>query len=142
VSDSVPGLGALSTNWNWNAQATLSWNLFGGGLTSAQVREAEATLESVKAQRDAFRLQVRLDLEQARLAVRSAKAKLVATGEALANARDRLRLAEGRYQTGAGSIIEQGDAQVALNAAAAQQVGAEFDLATARARLLVALARP
>jgi outer membrane protein len=140
LSEAGPALPDLT--WNWNAQATLSWSLFAGGLTSAQVREAEATLESVKAQRDAFRLEVRLELEQARLAVRSAKSKLVAAGEALDNARQRLRLAEGRYQTGAGSIIELGDSQLALNAAAAKQVGADFDLATARARLLLALARP
>ena len=88
------------------------------------------------------RQQVRLEVEQARLAVRAAAAALGASGEAVTNARERLRLAEGRYQTGVGSILELSDAQLALTNAAAQQVQAEYNLAAARARLVKALGRP
>jgi outer membrane protein len=80
-------------------------------------------------------------VEQARLAVRASKAGLAAATDALANARERLRLAEGRYQTGVGSIIELGDAQLAATNAGGQRVRAEYDLATARAQLLEALGR-
>jgi outer membrane protein len=128
--------------WNWNAGATLTWNLFQGGLTSAQVREAEASTVGLEAQLASLQQQARFELEQARLAVRAAKAALGAAAEALVNARERLRLAEGRYQIGAGSIIELGDAQVALTSAAAQKVQADYTLASARAQLLAALARP
>jgi outer membrane protein len=142
VNDTGPDITAgKELTWNWNAGATLTWNLFQGGMTSALVREAEAGLEGVKAQLANLRLQVRLDLEQARFAVSSARAKLVATGEALAAARDRLRLAEGRYQAGSGSALELGDAQLQVTLAAAQRVGADYDLSTARAQLLVALGR-
>jgi outer membrane protein len=54
----------------------------------------------------------------------------------------RLTLAEGRYQAGVGNVIELGDSQVALTTAAAQEVQAIFNLATARAKLLQALGRP
>ena len=74
--------------------------------------------------------------------MRAAKELLSATGDALTNARERLRLAEGRYQAGTGSIIELGDAQVALSTAASQQVRAQYTLASARAQLQKALARP
>jgi outer membrane protein len=127
--------------WNWSAQATLTWPLFQGGLTVAQVREAEANLVVARAQRDASMQQIRLDVEQARLAVRAAKASLDAVEEALTNAKERLRLAEGRYQTGAGSVIELGDAQIAMANAAAQRVTADYNLAAARAQLLKALGR-
>ena len=139
VTDTGPALG--STVWNWNAAATLSWNLFQGGLTRAQVQEARANLDGLAAQLASLRQQVRLDLEQARLGVRAAKAVLAAAGEALLNARERLRLAEGRYQTGAGSILELGDAQVAVSSAGGQRVQADYALASARARLLAALGR-
>jgi outer membrane protein len=129
-------------SWNWTAAATLNWNLFAGGATRAQVREAELGLESIRAQLSSLRLQVRLELEQARFAVSSALAKQVATAEALASARERLRLAEGRYLAGSGSVIEQADAQLQVTQAAAQSVGAEYELSTARAQLLQALARP
>jgi outer membrane protein len=137
VADS--GLSLGSTVWNWNATVTLTWGLYQGGLTSAQEREARANLESARAQSDVLRQQVRVDVEQARLAVRAAKGARSAAGEALLNAREQLRLAEGRYQTGVGSGIELGDAQVALTTAAAQRVQAEFNLSASRAQLLRAL---
>jgi outer membrane protein len=130
-----------STVWNWNATVTLTWNLFQGGLTRAQSQEARANLDSARAQIDQLRQQVRVDVVQAQLAVRANQSALSAAGEALVNARERLRLAEGRYQAGVGSVIELGDAQVALTTAAAQRVQAEYNLASARAQLLRALGR-
>jgi outer membrane protein len=148
----APSLGASTTAtdagkyldkmaWNWNAQVTLTWPLFQGMLTVAQVREAEWNLVAARAQRDATLQQIRLDVEQARLAVRASKTSLDAVEEAYINAKERLRLAEGRYETGAGSVIELGDAQVAAANAAAQRVQADYALASARAQLLKALGR-
>jgi outer membrane protein len=142
LTDAGPKLDGQTLVWNWNAGATLSWNLFQGGMTRSLVREAEASLENVRAQLSSLRLLVRLDLEQARFAVASARAKLVATEEALLNARDRLRLAEGRYYAGSGSALEQADAQLQVTLAAAQRVSAQYDLSAARAQLLAALGRP
>ncbi|HZS36906.1 MAG TPA: TolC family protein [Polyangia bacterium] len=143
ASMSLTDAGTDITNlgWNWNAQITASWALFQGLLTWSQVKEQRANLAILEAQRDLLRQQVRLDVDVARLAVRAAKAALGASAEALFNARERLRLAEGRYQAGVGSVIELGDAQVALTNAAAQRVQAEYNLATARAQLLKALGR-
>jgi len=119
----------------------LSWNIFQGGLTKAQVSEAEANVIGAVAQLDAQRLQIRSDVDGARLAVRAAKESLSATQEALVNARERLRLAEERYAVGVGSAIELGDAQIALAQAAAQAVQADDRLSTARAQLIRALGR-
>jgi outer membrane protein len=127
--------------WNWNASVTLTWNLFSGLQTKGQVQEAEANLVGLRAQRDSLRLQVRVEVEQARLGVRAARAAISAAEESLENSRLRLKLAEGRYQTGVGNIIELGDAQVALTSSAAQKVQADFNLASARAQLLKALGR-
>jgi outer membrane protein len=135
------GLAPDSAVHNWNATATLTWNFFQGGLVSAQEREARATLESARAQADALRLQVGVDVEAARLAVRAALSGTVAAGEALVNAKEQLRLAERRYETGVGSAIELGDAQVSLNSAAATNVQAEYNVSIARAQLLRALGR-
>jgi len=128
--------------WNWTAKLILNWQLFGGGITDAQMREARANTAVLRAQYDLQRQQVRADVEQARLGVRATKAAIEATHEAAVNARVRLNLAEGRYQAGVGSVIELGDSQVALTAAAGQEVQAVFNLATARARLLQALGQP
>ncbi|GMU07595.1 TolC family protein [Corallococcus caeni] len=117
----------------------LSWALFQGGLVNAQTREANANLRDLQAQKDALRQQVRLQVEQARLNVVATREALTAADEAQVNARERLRLAEGRYRAGVGNIIEVSDAQVAFTNAAAQQVQATYDLATSRAELARAL---
>jgi outer membrane protein len=134
---------AKHPNLTWNAFVGLSltWNIFQGGLTTAQAEEAEANVQAEQAGLDLLQQQLRSDVDAARLAVRAAKASTSATQEALQNAKERLRLAEQRYQVGVGSAIELGDAQVALTQASAQAVQADDNLAVARAQLLRALGR-
>jgi len=127
--------------WNWNAQAALAWPIFQGGLTRARVREATANQASTHAQIVLERQQVLLDVIQARLAVRAGKAGLDTAKEVEVNAKERLRLAEARYQAGAGSIIELQDAQVAATTASGQVVQADYNLSLARAQLLKAIGR-
>jgi outer membrane protein len=121
--------------------ATLTWPIFQGGLTVATVHQAEASLASIDAQRDLLQLQIQQGVTTAQLAVRAAKATIGAADEALTSAREQLHLAEQRYATGVGSIIELGDAQVTFTAAAAQAVQAHYNLASARVQLLAALGR-
>jgi outer membrane protein len=126
---------------NWWVGALLSWQIFQGGATAGQVHEAKATLRVIQAQEDAFRLSVRIDVEQSSLAVQAARATLAAAGFALTNARRQLELAESRYTVGMGSVIELGDSQVVSTQTAAQEVNARYTLASARAALLGALGR-
>ena len=135
------GSQVASLGWNWSASLNVTVPVFTGGRTGAQVRVAQWSLESLRAQADTLRQQVRLDVEQARLGVTSAKAALDSAKDALANAQQQLRLAEGRYETGVGTVIELTDAQVALTSAGQQQVQAEYNLASARTQLLRALGR-
>jgi outer membrane protein len=133
--------GSNYVGWNAAAGVTLTWHLFQGGLTTGTIHEAEGNLGFAAAQLDVLRQQVRVDVDQALLAIRAAKAALSSSRDALVAARQRLSLAEGRYQNGTGSVIELGDAQIAAVNAAAQVVQTDFQLATARAQLLWALGR-
>ena len=141
-SAGASGLAPDTLTPNWAVGAQLLWPVFQGGLTKGQVHQAEANLSYVDAELEAQKLQVRFDVQQAVLTLGAAKASIDASNEALTNAKEQLRLAEGRYQAGVGSIIELGDAQVAATNAAAQVVQADFNLSTARAQLLTALGRP
>jgi outer membrane protein len=140
---SIAGTGVTLDNLapNWWVGALLTWPIFQGGLTQGQVAEATATLHSINAQEDTFRLQVRIDVEQAALAVKAARATLTAALVALENAKKQLQLAEARYAAGMGSVIELSDAQVTRTTAAAQEVNARFSLASSRAALVGALGR-
>ena len=126
---------------NWYGGVTLSWPVFQGGLTRGQIAAAEAGLRSIESQKSLEELQVRLDVDSSRLAVRAAKIAIPVANRAVISARERLRLAEERYATGVGSIIELDDAQVAYTSSAAQGVQARYALDSARAQLLAALGR-
>lgn len=141
VSTTVTEQGVERPNfgWNWNAGVTLNWPLLEGGLTRAQVRSAEAQVARAQADRDALRQAIRVQVEEARLSVISAQAVLEASQEAINAARQRLALAEGRYEAGVGSIIELGDAQLALTQAEAQHVQAQYGLSLARTSLMQAV---
>jgi outer membrane protein len=134
-----PELSALADSWAFGF--TLTWQLIQGGLTVGRVREAEQNLVGSTAALTGEQLQVRFDVEQAEATLLGSKESLVAAQDAVDNAKEQLRLAEGRYQAGVGTIIELSDAQVQLTNAAAQLVQAQFNLATARAKLLAALGR-
>ncbi len=125
----------------WSVGALVSWPFFQGGLTAGQVRQAEATLSSLDAQEELQVLQIQLQVDTARLAVRAARATIGAAEDAASSAHEQLRLAEQRYATGVGNIIELNDAQVAYTTAAAELVQARYQLASARAQLLAALGR-
>ncbi|HEY5240698.1 MAG TPA: TolC family protein [Polyangiaceae bacterium] len=139
VTDYGTNLGQLVPDWAIGVTAT--WPLFQGGLTKGLVHQADANIEYVDSQKAVEELQVRLDVDSARLAVRAAKATTGAVEDALTSAREQLRLAEQRYATGVGNIIELNDAQVAYTTAAAQVVSARYTLATARAQFLAAMGR-
>jgi outer membrane protein len=137
ISDNGTSLDGLVPNWYIGLG--LTWNILQGGLTNGQVREAKGTLENLVGQEQALRLQIQIDVEQARLGVQAAKATIGAAEEALTNARNQLTLAEQRYAHGLGNAVELSDAQVAYTSAEAQLVQARFNLASARAQLLTAV---
>lgn len=130
-----------TTQPNLAAQVAFTWPLYEGGQVMAAVRESEATMTQLRAQREALGQQVRLELQESLLQVAAAREGVEVAGEARAATKERLRLAEGRYQAGSGNVLELGDAQVAFTQASAQEVQARWSLATARAQLLVALGR-
>ncbi len=141
ASVSEGGSTQASPGATWSVGASLNWQLFTGGLSYYGVKEAEATRDALAATRDALVLQVRFQIVQAQLGVHANEAALAAAATALESTREQLRLAEGRYQAGVGSVIELGDAQIAYANAGAQSVQARYNVFAARAALLEAIGR-
>ena len=127
---------------NWEAGVTMNWPLVSGGDQLARVKELQAELDSLRDQREALDQQIRLDVTQADLALRGARDGVLAAGTAVQEARISLKLAEGRYAVGLGSVIELDDAQQQLATAEGQQIQEQMQLDDARAQLLKALGRP
>jgi outer membrane protein len=127
-------------SWGWNAGLSLSWSIFDAGRSSA-IRIADNDVAIAAARREGLAQDIRVAVQKARRSVDSAKAVASAAREAADAARQQLSLAEARYAQGVGTIIELGDAQVAVAGAEAQVVNADFALASARAELVHALGR-
>jgi outer membrane protein len=139
VSEAGSELDALALNYG--AGVTLSWPIYQGGVVDARVREAAANLKGLRIERELLRKDTRRELEQALLSLHAAQAALEIADEVVANAKERLRLAEGRYSAGVGNVIELGDAQLVLSSAQSQRVSATYELGQARLQLRIGLGR-
>ena len=119
---------------SWTAGLTLSWALFDGGRSAADVRSARAGVMAAEAQRDALLVQLTSVLDAARQQIAAHRANVVASTEAVTAAREQLKLANARYTQGLGSQIELADAQTAVTTAEGNLITAEWQLADAGAR--------
>jgi outer membrane protein len=137
------GLDIASLTPNFTVALALAYPA--GGMSPiavhGQLREARGNLAAARAAERAEADAIRAETRTARALVASAVEEIAAARAAL-DASDRQRaLAEGRYQTGIGNVIELTDAVVVDVNARYQMVQARLDLATARARLAHALGR-
>jgi outer membrane protein len=144
---------SLGPNWagtdfsslttNFSATLALTFPLLGMNpmQVHGQMREADANRQFVEAEGASTRNNIRLETAQAHALLTAAREEIVAARKLLTAAHERQQLAEGRYQAGVGSIIELSDAELAFVNAQFQEVQAQLDLASARARLDHALGR-
>lgn len=108
-------------------------------LVHGQAREAAGNLAVARAGERASRDSIRQELADARASFTYARDQL-RLARKLTEASGRQRaLAEGRYQTGVGNVIELYDALLTDVNARSQLVQARLDVASARARLQHAL---
>ena len=119
----------------WNIGATVNLSLANGGLTTAQIGEARANLHGLDFQEESLRQNIALEVRQDVLNLRQAQESIGVSQEGLRQADENLALAEGRYSTGVGSIVELTDAQTSRAGAAASAVQALYSYQTTLAAL-------
>jgi outer membrane protein len=124
---------------SWAAGLTLSWQLWDGGRSRADVKVAQANLINAEAERDALLVTLTSALESARAEIVANRAAVDASNEAVTAAQAQLKLADARYTQGLGSQIELADAQQAVTTAQGNLISAEWQLASAWAGLYRAL---
>jgi outer membrane protein TolC len=135
--------GSAWSSLTGNLTVTVALGFAPGGmspwLVHGQIREAEANLLVVEAQERAQRAAIRREAADARSAFSAARDELRLT-QTLTEAAARQRsLAEGRYQSGVGNIIELYDALLGDVNARFQMVQARLAVAEARVQLRHAL---
>jgi len=124
------------TDWEshgstWDLSLTLSWPLFDGNATAAQVTSARASRLRAEADLQRTINEAGLDVESALARAERASARITVTARSVAAAEARLRAAEGKYQEGVGILLEVTDARTAYSSALADQIQAEYDYRTA-----------
>ena len=125
----------------YDVGVTLSVPLFSGFLIREQVKEAEASLSSVRHQLTDTRRLVLLQVEQAAYGVSEASERIGARKKEREASDENLRLATARYEVGAGDIIEMIDAQVQMTQADTATIDAQYDYSVSVATLLRAVGR-
>ncbi|HLK90789.1 MAG TPA: TolC family protein [Polyangia bacterium] len=141
LGPSWAGTGLSSLTPNWSVVIGLGYPTGGMSpwLVHGQTREADGNLIGARAQQRATLEAIRAETVTARAALIAARDEL-RFARTLAEAAARQRgLADGRYQTGIGNVIELYDALLTDVNARFQLVQARLDLASARARLQHAL---
>ncbi len=111
---------------NWNVGAFVNLSIFNGGLTTAQIGEAKATLMVLEFNEKSLRQSIALQVRQSALDLQRAGESIRVAAKGEQQARESLELAEGRYNTGVGNIIELTDAQASLTSAQADYVRALY----------------
>ena len=126
---------------SWNLGASVNLSVFNGWLTTSQIGEARANLSSLKYKEQSLRQQITLQVRQAILNLAQAREAIRVSDKGLQQARENLELAEGRYRTGVGNIIELTDAQASRTTAEASYVQALYNYKTSVAALEKATAQ-
>ncbi len=97
--------------WNWSIGVGVQFPLFSGFSTYGRYGELKAREDNLQAQIDAAKQGITFQAKQAYLNLQQAKDSINAAKKAMDSAKLNLELADGRYTTGAGSIIELTDAE-------------------------------
>ena len=126
---------AGSDNNNWSVTLQTSFNVFDSGVTSGQIKQAEAALLKAQETQRQTRDSVQLDVRNAYLSLREAEKRIDTSKVAVVKAEEDYKIAQVRYQAGVGTNIDVMDSQVALTTAKTNYVQALYDYNTYRAQL-------
>ncbi len=126
----------------WGVTASITYSLIDGGQARAAVAAARADVAGAQA-KEALALQTaQVDAVTAWVSLQDALARVDATRASETAATEALRASEGRYQAGAGTIVEVLTARTALQSASLLRIQAEFDVQSATLQLRYSIGRP
>ncbi len=125
----------------WGAGVTLNITLFDGLATPSNIQRAQVGRKAAIDNKEQVRRDVVLEVKAAYLGLEEAKKSIAAATQRVLSAEEDFKLSTARYELGAGTILEQIDAQVALTSAKAQKIQVEYDSRFAQSRLKKAIGK-
>lgn len=145
-SDYFPTLGAtagysargqdLPASNNFDVGLLITWPLFNGFLTEHQIAEVRLHQEAIRHSIEDMRQRIYLQVKSGYLVWQASLERIHRAEQRVAASRAELDLAQKRYETGLGNIIELTDAQRRFTEDEADLVNALADFSTAKAALV------
>jgi len=133
-----PGFKSLGFNdfsRSWNTLINVSFPVFDGRENSGRIMQAQADYELSRYFERQLRKQIEVDVTEALLNLVEASERVLAGAEAVELASRGLAIAQVQFEGGVSTQLELIDAQLILKQAETDHVTAEYDLATAVAKL-------
>jgi outer membrane protein TolC len=118
----------------WFFGFTGTWNIWDGGATYGQTKQARAQLQEAKENYDDAVRQVDVEVQQALDQVQESQDTIVSQEKAIQEAQEALRLAQERLGAGAGTQLDVLSAQVALTQSRTTLVQAQYNYNIAMAQ--------
>lgn len=122
-------------NYAWNVGLSFKIPLFDGGETRAKVTEAESNIRELQVNREGLAEQVKLQVKQAWLDYREARATIEVVHAELLQSKESYRLAKARYKEGVSIAVEMDEALVGYNNSKKNLVNAMHNLNLAYASM-------
>ncbi len=124
----------------WTIGATLSWNIFDGGVRYGQLRDTRAAANQAHLRLDGVKRAATLEVVQAARKVGVANDSLALADNARKLARDAERLTRAQFALGKATSLELIDAARALRDAEIQTALRELDVVDAKIRAMLSMA--
>jgi outer membrane protein TolC len=124
---------------NWGLYVKLSWDIFEGGKTRAEVAQAKKSFKELMANYNYMILQVKLDVKNAYLNIEDAKARLTVTESSVVSAEESYKLVKSQYEGGSVTISRYMEAELDRNQAKTRSIIAFYDKAKGQAEIARAL---
>ncbi|MGA3170154.1 MAG: TolC family protein [Chthoniobacteraceae bacterium] len=123
-----------NTVQGWFFGFTGSWDIFDGGATYGEVKQAKAQLEEAKVSYDDAARQVDVEVQQAYDEVQESEETISSQEQTVVQAQEALRLAQEQLAAGAGTQLNVLSAQVALTQARTTVAQAQYNYNIAMAQ--------
>lgn len=124
---------------SWNIQAVLTWNIFDGGIRSAQLRDTKAQIDQAEARIEQSRRSAQIEVNRAVRGIEVAEQSRKLAEQNRDLARETERLARVGFELGRGTSLELVDAGRRLREADLQLALREFEVVQAKIRALLTL---
>ena len=132
--------GFNASNTTYLVAAAVSFPIWDGGITRARVEQAKAQESIAQNSLDVTKLNVAQEVRTAALDLQESRERTKSTAQNVTLAEEALRISEVRYAEGIATLVEVTNAQSALTVARFNNVAAQYDYASALARLQRAMA--